>query len=113
LTDALGEHQGADVGGLPKYAGGGIRSHAVLPGVADGNTSHFNGARHLQHLVRSGLLLLDSGGGRHDLGDGARLESLCGVAVAEGLVASELFLQRSSRWPAPTPLTPTVTCRLG
>src|SRR5699024_9236158 len=78
LTDALGEHQGADVGGLPKYAGGGIRSHAVLPGVADGNTSHFNGARHLQHLVRSGLLLLDSGGGRHDLGDGARLESLCG-----------------------------------
>ena len=79
---------------IPKYAGG-YTSHAVLPGVADGNTL-LNGQAPSAPRP-SGLFLLDSGGGRHDLGDGARLESSKG-AVAEGLVARAVSWSPLAQW---------------
>ena len=73
-ADPLGEHQRADVGGLPEDAGGGVRHHAVVPGVADGDAAHVDRAGDLQHLVGVGQPVLDRRRGGDDLVHRARLE---------------------------------------
>ena len=92
LAQLIGDHQGTDVGGLTKDAGGGIRLGAVFPGIVDRHARHIDGTGDLVHLIRGGHTLLQCSSRGNHLGYGTRLIRMGDAAVFKVLTLIKLIL---------------------
>ena len=92
MAQLIGDHQGTDVGGLTKDAGGGIRLGAVFPGIVDRHARHIDGTGDLVHLIRGGHALLQCSSRGNHLGYRTRLIRVGDAAVFKVLTLIKLIL---------------------